>query len=134
MKGIEKILNGEKLIAIIGKTEEMGGKSHFVTPEDFSFQLAVQNSSINEYWKPHKHLCFKNLEFLQAQEIIYVIKGEINLEIYSEEDKKITERVLNPTEFAILGYGHSIKSLEYKTKFMAIKQGPYREGEKILLE
>ena len=44
--------------------------------------------------------------------------------------KKFTERTLNPGEFIILNSGHELKSLEKGTKYIAIKQGPYREGEK----
>ncbi len=133
MEGIEQIIDGDKTIAIIGKTKEIGGKSNFITPKDFSFQLVVQNSGREDYWKAHKHNPFENLSCLEAQEFLYVIKGKINIGIYSENNKKIADRILNIGDFVILNSGHDIKSLEDETKFIAIKQGPYREGEKILL-
>ncbi|MEK6827607.1 MAG: hypothetical protein AABX99_03945 [Nanoarchaeota archaeon] len=129
-KNIEQILDKDKILAIVGKTKEIGGKSNFITPNEFGIQLVVQNSNQEDYWAPHKHPPFENLNFLAAQEFIYVIQGKISVGIYSKKDEKFTERTLNPGEFIILNSGHELKSLEKGTKYIAIKQGPYREGEK----
>jgi len=135
MPDIEKILSeNNNVLAIICKTNEITGKSNFITPNDFGFQIVVQNSNEGQYWKPHRHLPFENLSYLSAQEFIYVIKGKIEIGIYSEYDKKVADRILNVGDSGILNSGHDIKSLEHNTKFLAIKQGPYREGEKILIK
>jgi len=134
-KNVEKILNDDgNVLAIIGNTKKMKGKANFITPNDFSFQTAVQNADKKSYWEAHKHQPFKSINYLEAQEFIYVTKGELNIGIYSGAER-VTERKLEKGYFIILNSGHDIKSLKKTTQFIAIKQGPYRgKEEKVFLE
>jgi len=134
-KGIEKILDDKgRILAIIGNTKEMEGKSNFITPDYFGFQTVVQNINEEDYFKAHEHKPFDKIDSLSAQEFIYVIRGELNIGIYSGKER-ITERKLEEGDFIILNSGHDIIGLKKPTQFILIKQGPYRgEGEKIFLK
>ncbi len=133
--GIEKILDDRgEILAIVGSTEKMGEKSNFITPNYFGFQTVVQNINEEDFFKAHEHKSFDRMNSLNAQEFIYVIRGKLNIGIYSGK-KRITERKLQEGYFIILNSGHDVRGLKKVTKFIQIKQGPYRgKEEKIFLK
>jgi len=121
-----------KILAIVARTDKINDRLNYLSPEEFPMQVGVHTRDKNTSINPHYHLPFENLSELPSQEIIYVEHGKIKIGIYNET-KKITDKILGPGDLIILNSGHDLKFLE-DSKFLLIKQGPYRENSKKYLD
>ena len=130
MENIRKIeKNGETLAIVVKKDFNREGLS-FLTDDKCGLQVGIHVQKAGFSAKPHVHLPFKEIKNLEVQEMFYVEKGKIKVEVYDNEDQKIEDVECGEGEIIILMGGHSITCLE-DSKLIEIKQGPYRgKGEK----
>ena len=128
MGSLRYVKKGEKILAIVIYSNFNEEGQQYVTPDDFSLQLGVHNRKKGTIVKPHKHKDFKNID-LQFQEIVYVQAGEVEIEIFDDEDNPYEKLNLKPGDTILFNSGHSVKFLT-ASKIMNIKQGPYRPDEK----
>ena len=124
MEEIEKIEYNGKLLAIIVRKNFNKKGLTFVTDEKFSLQLGIHVQNKGFEVKPHSHIPFKELKNLEVQEIFYIEKGEICVSLYYNK-KKVTDIKGYAGDVIILNSGHSLLCLN-DSKFIEIKQGPYR--------
>lgn len=131
---MEKIEREGILYAIVVRKGSLKDEFNFVTPEDFPFQLGVQNKEKGSEFQPHKHKPFNKVD-LKCQEFFYVVSGKMMIDMYDNNDIYFKSFILNEGDFAIINEGgHGGKFLE-KTQLIEIKQGPYRgkDKEKVML-
>jgi hypothetical protein len=126
---IERIERNGKLFAIIIRREFDKEGLTFVSPEDHPIQLGVHNRKGGTDLRPHWHKDFKKLENFPAQEVFFIVEGEVQVDLY-DEDEKFESLVMKDGDIIFLAIGgHGVKFLK-DTKMVEVKQGPYRDFEK----
>ena len=124
MLKVENIKKGETLLAVVLRDSSPDKQLEFLTPSDFPLQLGVHKRKKDEVIEPHEHVQFKELKNLEVQEIIFVKKGKVSVDIYQKKDL-LKNIILNDGDAILLNCGHSLKFLE-DTEMIEVKQGPYR--------
>lgn len=70
-------------------------------------------------------------QVLYTQEVLFIRKGKIKVNLYNSDKKPIGSRILKAGDLILLcGGGHSFEMLE-ETSMIEIKQGPFAgDGDK----
>ena len=114
----------EKLIAIIIYNSYKNKGINFFTPNDFSQQLAYMQHPNDKIIQPHFHNPVKR-EVLYTNEVLFIKKGKIRADLYSDEKEYICSKILNKGDIILLvSGGHGFEILK-NTEMIEIKQGPY---------
>ena len=121
---VENIFNGEKLLAIVLRTEFMREGIEFFTPDDFSQQLGYMKRDEGYEIPPHVHNPVKrSVEF--TKEVLFIKSGKVRVDFYSENKKYLRSLILEKGDIILLAYGgHGFKMLN-QTEMVEVKQGPY---------
>jgi hypothetical protein len=113
----------ETLAMIIRNNFEKEGISFF-TPDDFSQQLAYMKHPKGKEIIPHVHNPVKR-EVFYTNEVLFIKKGQLRVDFYSNEKIYFESRVLNEGDVILLvSGGHGFCVLE-DIEMIEIKQGPY---------
>lgn len=121
---IEKIINDEELMAIIIRDDHDGEGIEFLTPDDFSQQLAYMHHPKGHVIIPHFHnLVSRTIHY--TQEVLVIKKGKLRVDFYNNDCVCINQAVLCSGDIILLcSGGHGFEMLE-ETAMVEIKQGPY---------
>ena len=122
------------VLAVIVRSDFNKPGITFVTPDDYSQQLAYMHHPAGHIILPHVHNEIKR-EVLYTKEVLVIKKGKLRCDFYSTE-KVYLESVIIETGDVILlvSGGHGFECLE-ETEMFEIKQGPYAgENDKIRFE
>lgn len=121
---IENIVDGLEPIALIIRSTFDQPGIHFLTPANFSQQVAVMRHPAGKRVPPHVHNLVSR-QILYTQEVLLIRQGKIRVDLYSSEKKPLGSRVLRAGDVILLcGGGHAIEMLE-ETSLIEVKQGPY---------
>lgn len=127
-KKIEKIVNADKLLAIILRSDFSKDGIEFFTPDDFSQQLAYMNRPAGYRIEPHAHNKVQR-EVYYTQEVLFIKKGKVKIDFYDDERNPIDTRTVQTGDVILLASGgHGFEMLE-DTEMIEVKQGPFA-GEK----
>ena len=101
---------------------------HFFTPNDYSQQLAYMSHSSGKEIQPHIHKkIHREVQF--TQEILFIRKGKLQVDFYSDDQKFLESRILEAGDVILLiKGGHGFIILEDLEMF-EVKQGPYAGDE-----
>ena len=125
---IEKIFHNSQLLALIvfHKFNEKG--IHFFTEDDLSQQLAFMKHPKGKTIQPHIHNPVPRKVYY-TQEVLFIKKGRLRVDFYTEEQKYLESRVLEAGDVILLIQGgHGFKVLE-ELEMFEVKQGPYAGDE-----
>lgn len=123
---IEYVKDGNELLAIILRNNYDKRGLNFITDEDHSFQVGIHNVKKGTRYKAHITKPFKNLTNLNANKVYYVVDGKIGVDLYNNDEEKISYVNLNKGDLILfINGGHGLDILD-KSKVVEIKQGPYR--------
>jgi len=131
----EEIKHNGKVIAIIVRSNYTSGNVVFFSPPDFSQQLGYLPHKKGSIIKSHIHKQVDR-KIILTQEVLFIKKGRILVNLYTEDKKYITSRELSTGDVVFLcSGGHGFKMLE-DTEMIEVKQGPYsgKEGDKELFK
>jgi hypothetical protein len=114
---------GELLALIIpARFREPG--AHFVTPPEFSQQLAYMHHPAGKQIAPHVHNELAR-EVRLTQEVLLIKSGRLRVDLYSNERDYLESWELAPGDVILLsGGGHGFTVLE-DVEMFEVKQGPY---------
>ena len=127
---IEEIKHNQKILAIFVSQQQIQPGVKFFTPDANSLQAGQHSYLKGKTINPHRHCEVKVDRHETMQEVLYVTKGKLKVNIFTDEGKKIVERVLSPGDLVVLiAGGHGFEMLE-DTEFIEIKQGPYNPDSK----
>jgi mannose-6-phosphate isomerase-like protein (cupin superfamily) len=120
----EQITHNSQIYAIIVKSDFSNDGITFFTPDDYSQQLACMNHPRGKIIRPHVHNKIKR-EIFYTREVIFIKKGKIRADFYTDEKKYFCSKILETGDFLLLvSGGHGFEMLE-DTQMFEIKQGPY---------
>lgn len=125
---VREIIYEERLLAIIVPKDFSQPGIHFVTPYDFSQQLAFLNHPSGTIIQPHvHHMVHREIQY--TQEVLFIRKGKLRVDFYNEEKTYLESVLLTAGDTILLAAGgHGFEVLE-DTEIIEVKQGPYAESK-----
>lgn len=126
---IHRIMHGGQLLAIIVTREFSEQGVHFVTPRDFSQQLAYMRHPSGKLIEPHVHLAVEREVFF-TQEVLFIRRGKLRVDFYDDEHRYLESYILRGGDTILLAAGgHGFEVLE-DIEMLEVKQGPYEDRDK----
>lgn len=130
MKGLEKVYSGKKLIAIIFRKSIKVSNLKFFTDKKNPFQIGIHNRKKGIKLDPHFHKLEKPLIIKEIQEILFIQRGKIRIELYSSAMKLLSRKILKAGDnILLISGGHGVEFMEDSVIY-EVKQGPY-PGSKV---
>jgi mannose-6-phosphate isomerase-like protein (cupin superfamily) len=121
---IEQVLSRELLLAIIIRESFNKPGIHFMTPDDFSQQLAYMNHPSGKVIPPHVHNPVQR-EVSYTLEVLFLKRGRLRVDFYDNEHNYLESRILEAGDTILLASGgHGFEALE-EIEMIEVKQGPY---------
>ena len=131
---VEQIIHGDKLLAIIIRSDFSKQGIEFFTPNNFSQQLGYMNRPKGYVIEPHRHNLVPR-EVVQTQEVLLIRSGKVRVDFYDDDQHYYESKELNPGDVILLAAGgHGFEMLE-PSEMIEVKQGPYvSERDKVRFE
>ncbi len=125
MNNIIKVFdNCNNTLAMIIKSDYDCKGINFITPDEYSQQLAYMHHEKGHIILPHVHNEVKR-EIYYTKEVLIIKKGKLRCDFYSDDKEYIKSIVLSDGDIILLvSGGHGFECLE-ETSMVEIKQGPY---------
>ena len=124
MDGIEFLVDGEDVLALIIRATVMPEKTTFVTPDSFTQQAGFVVYPSGGDIPAHDHLPIHR-ELVGTAETLFVRKGRVEARIYNRQRQLFATRELSTGDVLMLvNGGHGFTMLE-DTVLFEVKQGPY---------
>ena len=129
MISIHSKIDNDILLSIMRKNE-IQEKRQELSPEKEYLQAGAKKLSVNDYFKPHRHLeCSKTAKI--TQEAWVILDGKVKGSFYDLDNSLIYETVLeNGDCVVIFRGGHALRNLTKDTLMYEFKTGPYFGPEK----
>lgn len=120
---IESVGVQEELAIIIRNNHKADG-IEFLTPNDYSQQLAYMNHPAGKKIDAHIHNeVHRSIRY--TQEVLVIKKGKLRIDFYDAGKRYLESRILEAGDIILLvSGGHGFEVLE-DIEMVEIKQGPY---------
>ncbi len=127
---IEEIKHNQETLAIFVFAKEIKPGVSFFTPDVNSLQAGQHSYLKGKIIQPHRHIPVKTERFATMQEVIFVAKGQLKVVVYTNEGKRLAEKIMTKGDLVVLiSGGHGFEMLE-DTDFIEVKEGPYNPESK----
>lgn len=126
----EKIRDKDLVLALIIRNKDWEEGLNFVTSEEDFLQVGFWGYNKGQKLKAHIHLVSPR-EVLRTQEVLFIKKGRLRADIYTQEGEflKAIELRKGDTAYFLSG-GHGYEILENNTQVLEVKNGPYPGPQK----
>lgn len=131
MGQIEEVKKKNKLLAMIIRNDYDSSGVDFITPNEFSQQVAYMHHPAGKVIDAHVHnMVHRNV--VLTQEVLFIKKGILRVDFYDEYEDYLESRDLRAGDIILLvSGGHGFQVLE-EVEMIEVKQGPYAgEQDKI---
>lgn len=124
MNQLELIKKKDKLLAMIIKNNYNCEGVDFMTPNEYSQQVAYMHHPAGKVIDAHVHnMVHRNV--VLTQEVLFIKKGTLRVDIYDEYEDYLESRELHAGDVILLvSGGHGFQALE-EVEMIEVKQGPY---------
>ena len=124
MGQIEEVKKKNKLLAMIIRSDYAGEGVDFITPNEYSQQLAYMHHPAGKVIDAHIHnLVHRNV--VMTQEVLFIKKGALRVDFYDDYEDYLESRNLFAGDIILMiSGGHGFKVLE-EVEIVEVKQGPY---------
>ena len=124
MNQLEIIKKKDKLLAMIIKNNYNCEGVDFITPNEYSQQVAYMHHPAGKIIDAHVHnLVHRNV--VQTQEVLFVKKGKLRVDFYDDYEDYLERVILEEGDIILLvSGGHGFTVLE-EVEMVEVKQGPY---------
>lgn len=124
MGTVEEVKKKEKLLAMIIRSNYQCEGVDFITPNEYSQQVAYMHHPTGKVIEAHVHnLVNRNVVF--TQEVLIIKKGILRVDFYDEYEDYLESRDLYAGDIILLvSGGHGFKVIE-EVEMVEVKQGPY---------
>jgi mannose-6-phosphate isomerase-like protein (cupin superfamily) len=121
---VTQITHNGELLAILLPNDFSPPGIHFVTPNDFSQQLAYMKHPAGKVIAPHVHNPVPR-EVQYTLEVLFIKRGRLRVDFYNSSQEYLESRVLSAGDVILLATGgHGFEVLE-ELEMIEVKQGPY---------
>jgi hypothetical protein len=131
---IEKIRDGDTVLALILRRDYKADGIQFLTPDSYSQQLGYMNRPKGYVIKPHVHNLVSR-EVHYTNEVLFIKSGKVRVDFYGTDQQYRESRILDCGDIILLIVGgHGFEMLE-ASEIVEVKQGPYvGEHDKVRFE
>lgn len=121
---MEMIKKKDKLLAMIIRNDYTCEGVDFITPSEYSQQVAYMHHPTGKVIDAHVHnLVHRNV--VMTQEVLFIKKGVLRVDFYDEYEDYLESRDLHAGDMILLvSGGHGFQVLE-EVEMVEVKQGPY---------
>ena len=121
---VETVAKRDKVLAYIIRNDYKCEGIDFITPSEYSQQLAYMHHPTGKLIDAHIHnLVHRNV--VTTQEVLFIKKGRLRVDFYDEYKDYLESRILDAGDVLLLvSGGHGFKVLE-EVEMIEVKQGPY---------
>lgn len=124
----------DKLLAIIIRNNYNCDGVDFITPSEYSQQLAYMHHPAGKTIDAHIHnVVHRNVVY--TQEVLFIKRGKLRVDFYDDYKDYLESCILEAGDIILLtSGGHGFKVLE-ELEMVEVKQGPYSgEMDKVRFE
>ncbi len=124
MGQVEEVKKKDRLLAMIIRNNYECEGVDFITPNEYSQQVAYMHHPLGKVIDAHVHnLVHRNV--VMTQEVLFIKKGVLRVDFYDEYEDYLESRDLNQGDIILLiSGGHGFQVLE-EVEMIEVKQGPY---------
>ncbi len=124
MERIQFIKKKERLLAIVIKNDYTCDGINFITPDEYSQQVAYMHHPAGKVIDAHVHnLVHRNV--VLTQEVLFIKKGKVRADFYDDYEDYLESIILESGDVILLiSGGHGFTVLE-EAEMVEVKQGPY---------
>ncbi|MDY2698572.1 MAG: hypothetical protein SOV61_03420 [Lachnospiraceae bacterium] len=124
MGQIEEVKKKDKLLAMIIHNNYSCQGVDFITPNEYSQQVAYMHHPTGKVIDAHIHnLVHRNV--VMTQEVLFIKKGKLRVDFYDDYEDYLESVVLESGDVVLLvSGGHGFTVLE-EVEMIEVKQGPY---------
>ena len=121
---VEEIKKKNRLLAMIIRNNYICEGVDFITPNEYSQQVAYMHHPKGKVIDAHVHnLVHRNV--VMTQEVLFIKKGILRVDFYDEYEDYLESRNLKAGDIILLvSGGHGFEVLE-EVEMVEVKQGPY---------
>ena len=128
MEQLEFVKKKHKLLAIIIRAEYTCEGVNFMTPNEFSQQVAYMHHPAGKVIDAHIHNLVHR-DVILTQEVLLIKKGKLRVDFYDDYEDYLESRMLNAGDVILLvSGGHGFNVME-EVEMIEVKQGPYSGNE-----
>lgn len=121
---IEYVKNREETLAIIVRKGHQADGIEFLTPGEYSQQLAYMHHPQGKKIDAHVHNEVRRSIYF-TQEVLVIQKGKLRVDFYSRHQEYVESRIVSEGDILLLvSGGHGFEVME-EIEMVEIKQGPY---------
>lgn len=124
MSQIIEIKKKDELLAMIIKNDYQCEGVNFITPGDYSQQMAYMHHPAGKKIDAHVHNVVHR-DVVMTQEVLFIKKGKLRVDFYDVYKDYLESRILEAGDIILLvSGGHGFTALE-ELEMIEVKQGPY---------
>ena len=124
MGKVEEVKKKDKMLAMIIRNDYQCEGVEFITPGDYSQQVAYMHHKAGKDIDAHVHnLVPRNV--VMTQEVLFIKKGILRVDFYDDYEDYLESRKLYAGDIILLvSGGHGFHVVE-EVEMIEVKQGPY---------
>ncbi len=124
MSGIKMIKKKQRLLGIIIKNNYEIEGVDFITPNEYSQQVAYMHHPAGKTIDAHVHnMVHRNV--VMTQEVLFIKKGKLRVDFYDDYEDYLESHILETGDTLLLvSGGHGFEVIE-EIEMIEVKQGPY---------
>lgn len=124
MGQVEEVKKKNKLLAMIIRNDYECEGVDFITPNEYSQQVAYMHHPKGKAIDAHVHnMVHRNV--VMTQEVLFIKKGTLRVDFYDEYEDYLESKDLHAGDIILLiSGGHGFQALE-ELEMVEVKQGPY---------
>ena len=124
MGQVEEVKKKDRLLAMIIRNNYKCEGIDFITPNEYSQQVAYMHHPTGKIIDAHVHnMVHRNV--VLTQEVLFIKKGILRVDFYDEyEDYLESRELLAGDVILLISGGHGFKVIE-EVEMIEVKQGPY---------
>lgn len=128
MDKLEYVKNRKKLLATIIRNNYTSAGIDFITPAEYSQQVAYMHHQTGKVIDAHVHNPVHR-SIVMTQEVLFIKKGKLRVDFYDDDEQYIESRILEAGDVILLvSGGHGFTVIE-EVDMIEVKQGPYSGDE-----
>lgn len=128
MGELESIKKDTKLLAMIIRNNYTCDGVDFITPDEYSQQVAYMHHQAGKIIDAHVHNPVHR-SIVMTQEVLFIKKGKLRVDFYDDAEQYLESRILESGDVILLvSGGHGFTVIE-EVEMIEVKQGPY-SGDK----
>lgn len=113
-----------KIIALIIRNNYTCDGVDFITPDEYSQQVAYMHHPSGKVIDAHVHNLVHR-DIVLTQEVLFIKKGKLRVDFYDDYEDYLESKILEAGDVILLvSGGHGFTVLE-ETEMIEVKQGPY---------